>query len=559
MGKKLITVISILVCLTTFSTAQSNQIKADSLTSLLNQSSDVQSRINLLLEISELYVQTNPDTVIVLSERAYNLAEEIFDIELMLQSAQQNGRGFLRSGSYDSSIEVYQEMLSLIEENDSNNLELYRGHALRGIGNINFIQFEQEIALDYYNEVVPIYLEFADSSSIAKLFDNMASAYLETDKLDLAEEYYQKSLSINVANGDIMGAAATHINLAILNQNLENHDVAIFHANKSLETARAEHALIMESYAVRILGTEYFNNNEFDKAIASYERSIEIADSLEIVYEQKDSYLNLSEIYLEMGNFKKAYETYVQHKAFNDTLNNQQSRIRLVELREEYGAEKKEQEILLLEKENEIKSARLLAISLSLTSVLIVVMFISFNYASRKKKEIELLEKNKIIADSKKKIAEEELANAQLREENLQKELTNYALHIVEKNDFLEEVKSEMSGIRSDVKNQEAVKQINRLGSKIYQNLMLNKDREEFEIQVEQACEGFFKALEQKYPSLTNQERRLAALLRLNLTSKEIAGILNISPKSVDQSRYRLRKKLELPKSVNLGVFLNQL
>lgn len=135
----------------------------------------------------------------------------------------------------------------------------------------------------------------------------------------------------------------------------------------------------------------------------------------------------------------------------------------------------------------------------------------------------------------------------------------NYALHIVEKNNFLEEVKAEMVEVRSEIKNNEALKHINKLGSKIYQNLMINKDREEFDIQVEQACEGFFKKLDIKYPSLTNQERRLSALLRLNLTSKDISGILNISPKSVDQTRYRLRKKLNIDKSKNLSSVLNQI
>lgn len=68
-----------------------------------------------------------------------------------------------------------------------------------------------------------------------------------------------------------------------------------------------------------------------------------------------------------------------------------------------------------------------------------------------------------------------------------------------------------------------------------------------------------FKKLEQRYPELTPQERRLAALLRLNLSSKEISGIMNISPKSVDQGRYRLRKKLTLQKKKNLSLFLNQI
>jgi DNA-binding CsgD family transcriptional regulator len=58
---------------------------------------------------------------------------------------------------------------------------------------------------------------------------------------------------------------------------------------------------------------------------------------------------------------------------------------------------------------------------------------------------------------------------------------------------------------------------------------------------------------------MTENEKRLAALLRLNLSSKEIASILNISPKSVEMNRYRLRKKLGVPSDVGLSEFIREL
>lgn len=557
MRNPLLGVILIILSSQIFSTALAQQTNIDSLSQLLSETNESSMQAELLIEIANLFQQTNPDTLVELALEALTISERINDNEMIIRSGLLAAQGMIRSGSYDKSLEQFQSTLEFLEDLNSSDFESYRGHALRGIGNIYFIQFQQELSLEYYNEVLPILIALEDSTTIAKLYDNMASAYLELEDKNLAEEYYLKSLAINEATNDVMGAAATDINLAILYSTSEQLDKAVYHATKALNVARQRDAMIMESYAVRILGSVAFDLKDFELALEYNQRSLQIANELDIAYEQKDSYKNLSDIYREMGRFEEAYENYVIHKQYNDSLLNQESQLKLAELRAEYETEQKEQQILLLEKESELKSARLISISLALSSVLIVVVIGSISFASRKRKEIELLEKNKIIADSKKRIAEEELANAQLREENLQKELTNYALHIVEKNDFLEEVKTEMTDLRSEVKNQDALKQINKLGSKIYQNLMINKDREEFEIQVEQACDGFFKSLEQRYPALTNQERRLAALLRLNLSSKEISGILNISPKSVDQSRYRLRKKLDLPKSENLGVFLN--
>ena len=73
---------------------------------------------------------------------------------------------------------------------------------------------------------------------------------------------------------------------------------------------------------------------------------------------------------------------------------------------------------------------------------------------------------------------------------------------------------------------------------------------------VDQINESFFLQLTEKFPTLTGRELRLAALLRLNLSSKEIATILGIAPKSVDMKRYWLRKKMHVSGKVGLAEFL---
>lgn len=74
-------------------------------------------------------------------------------------------------------------------------------------------------------------------------------------------------------------------------------------------------------------------------------------------------------------------------------------------------------------------------------------------------------------------------------------------------------------------------------------------------LKAEQAQVNFMERLQAQYPQLSVQERRLLLLLRIGLSSKEIAPLLNISPKSVEISRYRLRKKLNLERDVNLVQF----
>ncbi len=87
---------------------------------------------------------------------------------------------------------------------------------------------------------------------------------------------------------------------------------------------------------------------------------------------------------------------------------------------------------------------------------------------------------------------------------------------------------------------------------KVNNNSSLDKDWEDFKFHFEQVHVGFFKNLLAKHQNLTTGDLRLAALVRMNLNLKEAAAILGISSESVKTSRYRLRKKLDLPKEENL-------
>lgn len=537
----------------------SAQASTDSLQLQLKNTTDLEDRIALLIEIGKTFEQTNPDTMVTIIADAYRLALENELEALIIDAGLNLGMAHTRFGSYGKALETLERTLSYLNATGSDAYELQRGRLLRSYGAVFFIQYQYEQALQFLNESLPYLIAENDSLSVSKAYDNMASVYMETKNPEKAEEYYLKSLEITEALGNKQSSGFTNVNLAILYDNTDQLDKAYDYALDALALAEESNAMIMQTYALKTLSSVSRKRKDYDNALLFAQRSLDIANKLNIIYEQKDAYANLSKTYEMMGDFENAYWYFIEEKSLNDSLLNEEAANKLAELRATYETERQQQEILVLEKENEAKSARIISISIALGSVLLTVVLLTIWFAAKKRKEIQLLEKDNIIADSKKKLAEEALANSKLRAENLQKELTNYALHIVEKNDFLEEVKSEMATIKSDVRNSEAVKQINKLGSKIYQNMMINKDREEFEIQVEQACEGFFINLDRQFPTLTTQERRLAALLRLNLSSKEISGILNISPKSVDQGRYRLRKKLKLAKELNLAGFLNNI
>ena len=95
-----------------------------------------------------------------------------------------------------------------------------------------------------------------------------------------------------------------------------------------------------------------------------------------------------------------------------------------------------------------------------------------------------------------------------------------------------------------------------RLRKLIESHLSADEDWQTYEQAFNQVHDAFFTKLKQKHPQLTTGDLRLASFLRLNLSSKEIASLLGISVRGVENKRYRLRKKLGLPPDANLAAYI---
>jgi DNA-binding CsgD family transcriptional regulator len=100
---------------------------------------------------------------------------------------------------------------------------------------------------------------------------------------------------------------------------------------------------------------------------------------------------------------------------------------------------------------------------------------------------------------------------------------------------------------------------LNILLKKINKEIDNKQQKQVFETYFDEVHEEFFKRLKGKYPEISPREMRLCAYIRMDLTSKEIAVLLNITDRGVEISRYRLRKKLELPRETNLSTFLSNI
>lgn len=140
-------------------------------------------------------------------------------------------------------------------------------------------------------------------------------------------------------------------------------------------------------------------------------------------------------------------------------------------------------------------------------------------------------------------------------------EVMNVALSIVEQKEFLESLNVKVKEISQTSDPKEKDRIAAEMGSALKQRLSYDRDVDSqyFYAQAESLHEDFNAKLSENFPNLTQQEKRLATLLRLGFSSKYIATLMNITPKSVEIGRYRLRQKLGLEKGDNLVNFIKSI
>jgi ligand-binding sensor domain-containing protein/DNA-binding CsgD family transcriptional regulator len=202
--------------------------------------------------------------------------------------------------------------------------------------------------------------------------------------------------------------------------------------------------------------------------------------------------------------------------------------------------------------------------------VIFASLFAGFKFVDRRhqyeKRVLELKQKKELIRkdhemESMAEKSQQEITRlmnekleSELRHKN--KELATSTVLILNKNEFMMHLKDNIKSIAKNAEEEGVSKELNHLVVNIETNLSSDEDWEQFQVHFDNVHGDFSRRFRVAYPTLSPQEMKLSAYLRMNLSTKEIANLLNISVRGVEISRYRLRKKLGLERSLNLQEFI---
>ncbi len=401
-----------------------------------------------------------------------------------------------------------------------------RAGALEQIGIIQSTQKNYKSAINYYEQAAKIYEAEGQEWSLTYVNTSLGSTYQKLGDYKNAKKHYNLAINYSEEFDDKFALTDAIIGIAELEFKNENIEKAEGYFQKAKIIAEEENYNLNLSNAFHGLSKIEYNKKNYPKALRYNDKAIQLARPNDASAYLKRFYPYHATILQAQNNFKDAIVYLEASKEVNESLYSIAKTQQIEELQTIYETEKKEQQILLqqneidlLEKKGEIDN--LYKVLLGLALLLSIIGF----YALRQKLKRSKTEKEKL--------------NLEL--DYKKKELTTHALHLAKKNEVLENLKQQAKNFKTSENSQKGYNQLIRT---INFDLKDDNNWENFSRYFEQVHTGFNTTVKQKFPEVTSNELRLMALLKMNLTSKEIANILNISPEGIKKARYRLRKKL---------------
>lgn len=168
-------------------------------------------------------------------------------------------------------------------------------------------------------------------------------------------------------------------------------------------------------------------------------------------------------------------------------------------------------------------------------------------------KEQKFLEEAKLSEEEIDRLKNEKLL-IEMRHKDM--ELANSTMHIIQKNKFLTKVKDDVHDLINKLSLESNKYALRQIVKRIDKDIKSDRQWKVFDKHFDEVHRDFTNRLKERHPELTPKDLRLCSYLRMNISTKEIAPLMNISVRGVEISRYRLRKKLDLDRDLNLTEYI---
>ncbi|RJE72496.1 hypothetical protein BGP76_00510 [Reichenbachiella sp. MSK19-1] len=501
----------------------------------------------LLDKALELKFQ-NPDSSTLLFKMSQNKFIQAKDTVMLIKCIVELSDLYAHNGNFSASYDGYWEALTLADALDN---QMAKASIESGLGWLYILYQRDELAILNFNKSLQIRKEHIEKTGdsqegLISGYYPLASLYRKRGQYNLAKTYLDSCSFIKVNDPtQPFGSAFITAELGYIRflEGKPNEALKILLPINAHLTQYHHYYLVMYHY---FLAQCYQSLHQYGLADEYYLSAISAgikhkshADLLPDVYETYSDFL------FETGDPSKAYEMLKKAKEQTERQFGSRSENNkfLLEIKDEFRIAKEkqlqqlqEQKIKQFEQEDKIWRLKSYILYGTIGFMVILIFLIYRFFRSKYKAKKRLLDEKRTL--------ERQKSREVLEVKN--KELTASALQVIQREETLEELKKQLN----EQKENPDKNKLNKLAKSI--NTTTSNDWKEFEARFISVNKRFYKNLQNQYPNLSQSDKKICALIKLNFSSKDMAKLLGISVESVHTTRYRLRKKMNLDRSDNL-------
>ncbi|MCS6808362.1 MAG: tetratricopeptide repeat protein [Bacteroidota bacterium] len=379
-----------------------------------------EARIDVLNRLCWEYRTSDQNRAIEYGLQALGLAEQLQSKRGMASALNNLGIVYRRRGNHPQALDYHLKALKISEEiKDSNDI----GKALNRIGLVYQGQGNFAAALEYFQRSRDIYEKIRIPQGIANAMTNIGEIYSRQGSYSLALEYLVKSQAIHQEIEDLDGVAETSLEIGLVYGKQGNVLLALDYFQKALRTYEQIGNRSGIAQTLSAIGAAHLQRGNLKQAEEFAMRSYKYAQEIGEIEWIKQSSKTLAQVFAAKKNFRKALEYELTYSRLKDSTTGEESVRKIADLEAMLASEKRQAQIEILTKENQIQQIIRNSLALGLLLVFIIA-YILFRSNHQQKKANQLLsQQNEEILRQQKLLEEQaseiELANTELQEANL--------------------------------------------------------------------------------------------------------------------------------------------
>lgn len=570
-------------------------IQAENINKISN-ANEIENQYDKLVEFAKTYIDKNTEYAFNCAYKASLIAEDKNDKKKIAECSTIMGDIFAEIESYPIASSYYSKAIEdLIDIKDYT--LIYKMYI-----KLAFLHQKQRIdnklSINAMNEALTYAIKTNMQESVIETNLAFGDIYLSQNDYESAIEYYNEILKNNISKntiGAIATAMAKKAEICIKHKDYENamqlidsslylcirdfndslqitnycRKAEIYDSIGDIESAKKyyTHAakLAYETEDYDNCGKIMLNIGNLNKKIGNYDKAIKvfkvICDSTEKFKRYKicyQSYYQLSQCYATIGLYEDAYRLFNKYDIYWDSSYAKYQEKKMDDLRSTYLlslsiSDLKSKKIQEENKHNNKKEWILI------TCIIIVTSMIMITYIILHTRNKSILHKNEVTTyEQQLKIdkMENELMEYQLKSNR--EMMVNLALHLKSFIELINPLKDEMKKIM-EAPDEEQKSKIKDMFSNLQNKTRIFSSSDNLYKRINTVYKDFLDRLDSKHPGLTKSEKKLCVMLFINMSCKDIAAITNTTTRSVETSRYRLRKKFNLSREDDIISFLHNI